>query len=198
MLRQTRQAIRRAFVPIVTIAFVYAGGLAIGGILVHSGNATALKARDALVARANAADPAALALAGGHRLRAAAWDFGRNLVLGAVPDTVGGLAIVIPYLTGFHRGFVGGIVSVDGTHRSRLNDQAERVYYLVTLVLQLVPYTLAGGAGVQAGLAYLRRVRYPGPRWLGLPRVAVIDVASIYILIVPLFLVASLWEFLMR
>jgi hypothetical protein len=189
---------RRAVVPIVTIALVYAGGLAVGGFLVHSGNATALQARDTLVTRAHAADPAALALARGHRLRAAAWDFGRNLVLGAVPDTVGGLAIVIPYLTGFHRGFVGGIVSVDETHRSRLHDPSERVYYLVTLLLQVVPYTLAGGAGVQAGLAYLRRARSPGPRWLGLPRAAVIDVASIYVLIVPLFLVASLWEFLMR
>jgi uncharacterized membrane protein SpoIIM required for sporulation len=89
-------------------------------------------------------------------------------------------------------------VSVDARHQSRLHDPAERLYYLVTLALQLVPYTLAGGAGVQAGLAYLRRARRPGPRWLGLPRHAVIDVAWIYVLIVPLFFVASLWEFLMR
>jgi hypothetical protein len=198
VLTHMMQAIRRAAVPIMTIALVYLGGLSIGGFLVHAGNAKALKARDTLVARAHAADPAALALARGDRLSAALWDFGRNLVLGAVPDSVGGLAIVIPYLTGLHRGFVGGIVSVDARHQSRLHDPAERVYYLVTLVLQLVPYTLAGGAGVQAGLAYLRRARHPGPRWLGLPRDAVIDVAWIYVLIVPLFLVASLWEFLMR
>lgn len=198
MFTRTRDAITRARGPILAIAIVYVAGLLAGGVLVHSGYLPALAARDALVRRAQAADPSSLALAEGHRLRAALWDFGRNLCLGAVPDTVGGLAVVIPFLTGAHRGLVGGLVSVDGAHHSRLGDPSERVYYLVTLLLQLVPYTLAGGAGVRAGLAYLGRGRRPGPRWLGLPREAVQDVLRIYVVIVPLFFVASLWEFLMR
>ncbi len=192
------QALVRARGPILVMACVYAASVTTGAVMVHSGNAFALRYGDRLVERAHAADPASLALAGGHRIRAAAWDFGRNLLLGAVPSTVGGLAIVVPYLVASHRGWVGGIVSVDRAHVSRLRDPAERTYYLVTLVLQLIPYSLAGGAGVPLGLAYLRRARHPGPRWLGLPRAAVQDVLRIYLVVVPLFAIASLWEFLAR
>jgi hypothetical protein len=177
---------------------VYAGAVTIGAVMAHSGNAFALRTGDQLVARAHAKDPASRALAEGHRLQAAAWDCGRNLVLGAVPNTIAGLAIGIPYLIAMYRGWVGGIVSVDSRHLSRLSEPVERTYYLVTLVLQLIPYSLAGGAGVQLGLAYRRRHRRPGPTWIGLPREAVSDVLWIYLLVVPLFAVASLWEFLMR
>ncbi len=66
-------------------------------------------------------------------------------------------------------------------------------------MLQLVPYSLAGGVGVNLGLANLRpRPVYQGARWLGLPREALLDVLRVYLLVVPLFLIASLWEFLMR
>ena len=143
-------------------------------------------------------DPSSRALASGHRIEAATWDFSRNLVLGAVPSTIGGLAIVIPYITATYRGWVGGIVSVDSKHRSRLGESSERTYYLVTLLLQLIPYSLAGGAGVQMGVAYLRKRRNPGPTWLGIPKASVRDVLWIYVVVVPLFAVASLWEFLMR
>jgi hypothetical protein len=47
---------------------------------------------------------------------------------------------------------------VDDRHQSRLASPEPAVYYLVTLVLQLVPYTLAGGAGVALGVSS-RRVR---------------------------------------
>jgi hypothetical protein len=176
----------------------YAGAVTIGAIMVHTGNAFALRTGDRLVERAHAQGPASLALAKGHRLEAAAWDFGRNLVLGAIPSTISGLAIGIPYLTAMYRGWVGGIVSVDNKHASRLRDPRERIYYVATLVLQLTPYSLAGGAGVRLGLAYLRRRQNPGRTWFGLPLEAVRDVLWIYVLVVPLFAVASLWEFLMR
>ena len=46
----------------------------------------------------------------------------------------------------------------------------------------------------------LARVRnwgyYSGPKVLGVPREALIDVARIYLIVVPLFLVASAIEFL--
>ena len=199
VIRRIGQALGRAQLPIVLMFATHAGAVTVGVAMVHSGNTFALRTRDGLVARARARDPASLALARGHRLRAAAWDFSRNLLLGAVPNTVGGLAIVLPYLTGAHRGWVGGIVSVDRQHASRLRDRRERTYYLVTLVLQLIPYSLAGGAGVRLGRAYLtKRRRQPVPEWLGMPRDALQDVGWIYALVVPLFAVASLWEFLMR
>lgn len=88
---------------------VHAGGVLSGAIMANGGSPFALRYRDQLVERAHAQDPASSALAKGHRLEAAAWDFGRNLVLGAIPSTVGGLAIGVPYLIAMHRGWVGGI-----------------------------------------------------------------------------------------
>ena len=133
----------------------------------------------------------------GQPLLAALSDFGSNLLLGAVPNTLEGLGVIIPYPLAAYRGWVGGIVSVDGNHASRLAQPGEAVYYLVTLLLQLIPYSLAGGAGVHLGLAYYRAHSRPqGPKWYILPRPELLDVARIYVLVVPLFLIASLWEFL--
>ena len=138
----------------------------------------------------------------GVPLRAAITDFGGNLVLGAAPSTVMGLGVIMPFPLVAFRGWVGGIVSVDGEHVSRLRDGRERLYYLGVLLLQLIPYTLAGGTGVRLGLAFL----LPKGRWgygtpersLGLPAEGVRDVLRIYLLVVPLFLVASIVEFLAR
>jgi uncharacterized membrane protein SpoIIM required for sporulation len=61
----------------------------------------------------------------------------------------------------------------------------------------LIPYSISGGAGVNLGVAFLwPRPAYQGERWLGLPKEAVRDLLRIYVLVIPLFLVASLWEFL--
>ncbi len=198
LIRRPALALRRASVPTAFMLCVHAGGVLVGSLMANNGNSLALRYRDQLVARAHAQDPASLALARGHRLEAAAWDFSRNLLLGAIPSTVGGLAIGLPYLIAIHRGWVGGIVSVDGDHVSRLIDPAEREYYLLTLVLQLIPYSLAGGAGVRLGLVYLRRPKDAEPTWIGLPQEALRDVLWIYTLVVPLFAIASLWEFLAR
>ena len=198
LFRRLTVALRRALVPTAFMLCVHAGGVLVGALMVNNGNPLALRYRDQLVARAHAQDPASLALASGHRLQAAAWDFSRNLLLGAIPSTVGGLAIGVPYLIAIHRGWVGGIVSVDGNHVSRLADPAERQYYLLTLVLQLIPYSLAGGAGVRLGLAYIGRHQSPEPTWIGLPQEALRDVLRIYMLVVPLFAIAFIWEFLAR
>ncbi len=70
------------------------------------------------------------------------------------------------------------------------------------LILQLIPYTLAGGTGVRLGLAFVMpagRWGYPDPRRrFGVPAAGLRDVVWIYTLIVPLFLLASLVEFLAR
>jgi hypothetical protein len=190
------RALMRARFPIITLGLTYALAVGVGVVMAHSGSSFALQQRDALVAGANASDPASLALNQGDRLQAALLDFSRNLLLGGVPGTVGGVAIVVPYGVALYRGWVGGIVSVDGAHVSRLAGPGAASYYLITLMLQLIPYTLAGGAGINLGLAMLRpRPYYAGKRWLGMPIEALRDVARLYMLIVPLFLLASLWEF---
>lgn len=169
--------------------------------MVHSGNKFALDFADNLVAKASTRDPAALALQKDNRLGAALFDFGENLFVGAIPDTIMGMAVIMPYPFVAYRGWVGGIVSVwtGKAHTSRLADPAEAAYYLITLILQLIPYSLAGGAGVNLGLTIFRpRPYYQGGKWLGFSREAILDVFRIYLLVVPLFLVASLWEYLAR
>lgn len=191
------RAVCRARVWILTIALSYAISVSAGIWLVHSGNSFALSSRDNLVARARAKSPITKAYREGDRLKAAALDFGSNLFLGAVPTTAGGLGVVIPYMTAAYRGWVGGIVSVDRAHKSRLAEPRRAAYYFIALILQIIPYSLAGGAGVNLGMAYYRpHTPYLDEKWHGLSKEALRDVLRIYVLVVPLFLAASLWEFL--
>jgi hypothetical protein len=180
----------------LTVAATYFIAAAGGLIMVHGGNDFALARRDRIVA---AAQSSAILVANraGHRLQAALLDFGSNLVLGGVTSTLTGLAIVGPYPVALYRGWVGGIVSVNNQHQSRLSKARAAVYYLVTLVLQLIPYSLAGGAGVALGVRTWRaQSTRISKSWFTLPKPALLDVLRIYQLIVPLFLIASLWEFL--
>lgn len=189
-------ALARARPAILTVALTYALSLGVGIGMVHTGNQFALAYRDGLVAGANASNPASLALQQDERWKAALFDFGENLLLGAVPKTIAGLSIIMPYPLVAFQGWVGGIVSVDNAHVSRLANPGEAIYYIVVVMLQLVPYTLTAAAGVNLGLAFLRTPPYyQGRKWLGLPQVAVRDVARIYALAIPLFLIASLIEF---
>ena len=191
-----RQAFWRARLPILTVGLVYAVSVAVGIAMVDTGNQFALNTRDNVVSGAQNSS-VLTAYDSGDRLGAAFLDFGSNLLLGGVPQTVSGLGVVFPYPLAAYRGWIGGIVSVDGNHVSRLSNFDGARYYLSVLILQLIPYSLAGGAGVNLGWAYLRPASYyKGKKWLGLPREAVLDVFRIYIVIVPLFLVASLVEFL--
>jgi hypothetical protein len=193
-------ALWRARLPILWMGLTYALGVATGAIMVHTHSDFALSYRDHLIGRAQTADPAAVASKRGLPLRAAFFDFAGNLGRGAVPSTMMGLAVALPFPQAAYRGWVGGIVSVDGDHKSRLRHWHEGMYYFGILILQLIPYSLAGGTGVRLGLAFLMpkgRWGYPASeRWLGLPAEGVRDVGRIYTLIVPLFLVASLVEFL--
>ncbi len=190
-------SLKRARLPIITVAILYAVSVITGIFMVNFGSQFALGTRDRIVGQAyTGSDPTINALQTGNRLQAALSDFSSNLVLGAVPNTLGGLGVIFPYFVTAYRGWVGGIVSVDGHHVSRFAQPSEAIYYLVTMILQLIPYSLAGGAGVQLGLSYYRSYRKSEiPKWLGIPKLAIIDVARIYLVVVPLFLVASLWEF---
>jgi hypothetical protein len=192
------RAIRRARLSILTIAATYAISLIVGIVMVHAGNLFALHFEDQLVSQASQKDPAALAAGRGNAIQAALLDFSANLFVGAMPKTVSGFAIIFPYPMVAYQGWVGGIVSVRADHTSRLNDPRSAAYYLLTLLLQLLPYSLAIGAGVNCGVSLFRpQPCYQGRKWLGLfPREALLDLARIYSLVVPLLLIASLWEFL--
>jgi hypothetical protein len=191
------RAFSRARVPILTVALTYFVSVVIGMVMVHTGNAFALTTRDQIVSNAQSS-PILVALDQNDRMRAAVLDFSANL-FAAMANTVGGLGVIVAYPIVAYRGWIGGIVSVDSAHVSRLADTKEAAYYLVTLILQLVPYSVSGGAGVNMGLAYLRpKFYYQGDKWWGIPREAIRDVLRVYLVVVPLFLAASLWEFLAR
>jgi hypothetical protein len=200
-LTTVKRALGRARAPILWMGLTYLLGVTVGAGMVHTGSELALSYRDKLVGKAMASDPAAQASNRGFPVRAALLDFSANL-RGALPSTVMGLSVVMPFPLAAFRGWIGGIVSVDGDHKSRLGSWREGTYYLGVLVLQLIPYTLAGGTGVRLGLGFLMpgsQWGYPGSkRWLSLPVEGLRDVARIYVLVVPLFLVASLVEFLAR
>jgi hypothetical protein len=191
-----RCAWRRTRWHILAFFVLHLTAVLIGAVMVHRGDAFALERRDAIVGAARASNPATRAFAAGDRPRAALLDAGENLLRGALPLTVAGPSVVVPYALAAYRGWVGGVVAVDGQHRSRLREPRRAAYYLVTLLLQLVPYSVAGGAGVNIGWRFLRaRGRPTGPTWLGFPREPILDAAVLYALVMPLFLLASAWEF---
>jgi hypothetical protein len=191
------RALHRARIPILTVAITYFVSVSIGMLMVHTGNEWAIAYRDRIVSKAQTS-PIILAFDQNDRLRAAILDFGGNL-LGAISNTLEGLGVVFPYPFIAYRGWIGGIVSIDSLHMSRLAEPKEAAYYLITLTLQLIPSILGAGAGVNIGLANFRPAPfYEGEKWLGLPKEAIRDAFRIYLLVVPLFFLASLWEFFQR
>jgi hypothetical protein len=193
---KTIRAVSKARFPIVAIVLTHVFAVATGAVMVHAGNGFALSYRDTLVAQAQSADPVSISSQQGDNLRAALIETARTQ-WACVAQGVTGLTVVSPFALSAYRGWVGGIVSVDGSHTSRLNRLDQAIYYLSVLVLQLIPYSLAGGAGVNLGLAYFRpRAPYQGDRWIGYPKEAVWDLFRILLLIIPFVVVANLWEFL--
>lgn len=196
IVRASLRAIDKARMAILSVAVVYILSVAIGIGMASLGNAYALDRRDAIVAGAQSTDTL-VAYRSGNRLRAALLDFAANLGLGGVTSSVLGISVVGAYPVFAYRGWVGGIVSVDAQHRSRLASPDTALYYLLTLVLQLIPYSIAGGVGVRLGIGAWRDMRGSSrPSVLGLRTDRLRDVALAYVVIAPLFLVASLWEFL--
>lgn len=196
VVRASLRAIGRARAAIVSVGAVYVLSVAMGIGMVSAGSTFALDRRDSVVAAAQSSD-VVVAYRAGDRLRAALLDSAANLALGGVTSTVLGISVVGAYPVFAYRGWVGGIVSVDARHNSRLASPGTALYYLVTLVLQLIPYSIAGGVGVRLGIGAWRDVRGSSrPSVLGLRADRLRDAALAYVVIAPLFLVASLWEFL--
>ncbi|HXX63357.1 MAG TPA: stage II sporulation protein M [Bacteroidota bacterium] len=195
---KVRTAISRARLPILSVAAAYSVSIVVGIFMVHFGNPFALDYRDKIVGAAAKQDPAAIANNAGNNFRAALIDFAGNLVIGSMPKAIMGMGIVFPYPLIAFQGWVGGIVSVRGDHTSRLNSLASGTYYLLTLILQISAYSLAVGAGVNVGRSLLRPpLYYQGAKlaWI-FPKEAIWDLARIYLVATPAFLLASLWEFL--
>ena len=170
----------------------------LGAGLATGGWTPAVQQRDAIVAGAGAS-PITQADRRGDHLQAALLDFGSNLGLGAIPTTVMGISVIGPFPVAAYRGWVGGIVSIDSSHRSRLLTARGGVYYLVTIVLQLVGYVLTMAAGVHVGwTAWTGRNDATVRSVLGvrIPGWALRDAAWLYAVAIPAFLVGSLWEFL--
>jgi uncharacterized membrane protein SpoIIM required for sporulation len=192
------RAIVRARISILTIALTYLVFITLGILFATHGNSYALAARDKLVDQAMQQSPTLITNNQGNHLQAALLDAGGNLFFGAMPKTLSGLGVVFPYPFVAYQGWVGGIVAVRADHTSRLNDFRSGFYYLLTLLLQIVPYSLVVGAGVNAGVSMFRpQPAYQGEKWLKIfPKEALLDITRIYALVIPLMLAASLWEFL--
>ena len=192
LIKPVYQAIARAKVPILIVALVYFVSLSVGILMVHTKNDFSLSSRDNLVTSAQTGS----ILTQTDHLQQGLADFGGNLIA-AGTDSALGLGIVTPFPTIIYRGWVGGIVSVDGDHQSRLTNLSSAAYYFSVVFLQLLGYSLAAGAGIQLAFSIFRaRPKDAGFFWFKIPREALLDLLRIYIVIVPILLTASLWEFL--
>ena len=187
-------ALRRCRFGILTVGLAYLTGILTGMIMAHAGSGIALRYRDKIVGEASTS-PILVALDKGNKWKAAVLDAAANSFAGSC-SILGGYFIPAPYAIGLFRGWIGGIVGVDGHHRSRLRELREAFYYLLTLLLQVIPYSLTGGAGVHIGLGAFGLRSYPGKKWLTIPIEALKDAALLVCLSLPLFLGASLFEFL--
>ena len=143
---RVKVALFRARLGIATVALAYTVGLLAGGVMVHTHNGFALRYRDGLIRNAQQTSPILAQLEKGNRFTAACLDASGNSAAGLL-SVIAGYGVPAAYWIAGSRGWVGGVVSVDDAHHSRLNNPHEAFYYLVTLILQLIPYTLAGGAG---------------------------------------------------
>ncbi len=191
-------ALSRARYPVASIGITYLVSCLIGIIMVSRGGTFALNYRDQLVGDAVKYDAVVTTNLRGNPLKAAVMDFAGNLFVGSVSKSVMGMAIVLPYPFVGYQGWIGGIVSVRGDHTSRMNTIPSATYYVATLLLQLAAYSVSVGAGVNVGIAMLRPAQhYRGEKVLGIfPKEALLDWGRLYLLAIPIFFIASLWEFL--
>ncbi len=131
------RALSRARLSILTVGLTYLVSIVIGIVMVQTRNQFAISYSDRIVSNAQSS-PIIVALDRNDRLQAALLDFGGNLV-GSLSNTLSGFSVIAPYPVIAYRGWIGGIVSIDRSHGSRLADPKEATYYLTTLLLQLIP-----------------------------------------------------------
>ena len=189
------RAVIRAYIPIVTVAVTYTVAMLVGITMVHAGSKYALERRDHLFVHVQQQDKADIAFREDERLKAVAIEVGRD-AWRALRATLEALTIVIPYPTAAYNGWYRGILSVDGGHASRLAHPIEAAYFLGYQMIQITAFSLASGAGINLTLACLRpRPYYRGDKIFILPKEALRDLLRLYVLVLPLLLLATWWEY---
>jgi hypothetical protein len=181
---------------VISIFIVYCFSSAIGILMVHLNNQFTLSYRDKIVGNATKNDKASINYNTGNKFKAVLFDFGGNLIIGSGVQTLLGLSIVFPYCTTMYQGWVGGIVSVDNNHNSRLNKPKAAFYYFIVLLLQFIPYSLTIGSGIKAGIETYKANKKRTVSSYRLDNQSLYDVLRIYIIATPLFFIASCFEFL--
>ena len=198
LISKVSDAVKRCKVFVLTVFIAYCLSCLTGIIMSHAGNQYAVSSRDNIVGKAMKSDKASINYQEGNNFSAALNDFMGNLFFGAVPQTLMGFGIVIPYFFVLKQGWVGGIVSIDSEHKSRFKNFKSTFYYLFVLLLQFIPYSLAIGAGVKCGIDFYNFNRMNG--WnlskFKIQKSSFIDLGYVYILVVPLFFIASCFEFM--
>ena len=164
--------------------------------MVHSGNSFALSYGDKIVGNANAHDNASINYNNGNRFKAALIDFSGNLFRSSIPQTFLGLGVIFPFFTTAYQGWVGGIVLVDSLHRSRLAKTKSALYYLIALILQLIPYSLTIGSGLALGIKTYKLNKGRKILKYQLDKSSLKNVFNIYLFAIPIFFLASCFEFL--
>ncbi len=190
-------ALHHSRIQATAIFIIYLLSSSTGIIMVHNGNKTALVQRDKIVGDVSN-DKITLNYQAGNGFIAGAYDFAGNLFLSAVPQTALGLAVLPPLVSVAFQGWVGGIVSVDGLHQSRFTNFKSAFYYFFVLLLQFIPFSLSIGAGIKCGLdAYRHNINISWMFWkYRIPKESLMNVVYVYIVSLPLFFVASCFEFL--
>ena len=192
------EAVNRCRFYILSIFILYSISCLTGIIMSNNGNEFALSCRDRIVGQAMRTSNASLNYQSGNNFSAAVFDFGGNLFLGAIPQTLMGFTIVIPYVTVPVQGWIGGIVSIDSEHRSRFENFRSTFYYFFVLFLQFIPYSVAIGAGIKCGIDFYKYNNTTS--WAiwkyKIQKASLKDLGYSYILVVPLFFLASCFEFM--
>jgi hypothetical protein len=191
-------ALNRCRILILLVFAAYTISVTIGIIMSQTGNDFALSYRDKIVGQSVNSDKASINYLKGNNFIAALYDFKGNLLFGAIPQTIMGFSIVIPCYTVAKQGWVGGIVSIDNEHKSRFKNLNSILYYFIVLLGQLIPYSMAIGAGMKCGIDFYFVNKTIGwdIRKFKIPKTSLIDVGYIYILVIPLLFLASCFEFL--
>ena len=164
----------------------------------HYGNEFALSQRDKIAGAAAANDKASINYQSGNNVKAAIYDCAGNLFYAALPQTVLGFGIVAPYFSVTYQGWIGGIVSVDNSHHTRFKNFKASSYYLIVLLLQFIPFSLSIGAGIKCGVDWYRYNSTVGWKiWnYRIPKSSLKDLGGVYLVCIPLFFIASCFEFL--
>jgi hypothetical protein len=191
-------AVNRCRIYVISVFITYCISCLIGILMSQNGNDFALSYRDKIVGKAVNTDNASINYQKGNRFSAAAIDFSENLFFGAIPQSLMGFGIVVPYFSASIQGWIGGIVSVDSTHKSRFTNFKSTFYYLFVLLLQYIPYSLSLGAGIKCGVDfYTKNIKRGWSFWkYKIQKTSMIDLGLVYILVVPLFFIASCFEFI--